>query len=97
MITKEIKKIIESVEPTPITEEWLIDLGFSSGALDSYSIYYHKKVKINGYGQDFCIRFYRDGFAYYCNGNEQNSSYKRIDFKHQLELIFYSLTGLELK
>jgi hypothetical protein len=84
------------IEGEPLTEEWLIKFGFYRGALDMHKLYYHKKINVRGYEEDFCISFYRDGYFMYCNGNEQNSSYKTKYFVHELQNLYFSLTGEEL-
>lgn len=83
----------EDYEPIHLTEEWLVKLGFKLGASEIGSAYYHKGVGI----YDFCIRFYRvTQSLYFCLGNEQNSSYEPKYFVHQLQNLYFALTGEEL-
>jgi hypothetical protein len=95
-IDKNIGYYESKINPIPITEEWLIKFGFTRGALDSWAVYFHYKTKINNYDEDICVRFYRDGYFMYCNGNECNSSYKANRHVHQLQNLYFALTNEEL-
>lgn len=84
---------VEGVSPIPLTEEWLERFGFERGASETMSAYYHKKVGID----DLCLRFMRQTPSiYFCKGNEENSSYEPKYYVHQLQNLYFALTGKEL-
>lgn len=77
-----------------ITEDWLRKFGFTIGASETFSAYYHKKIGIH----NLCLRFMRGevNCVYFCLGNEQNSSYKPKYYVHELQNLYYFLCGEEL-
>lgn len=82
----------ERINPIPLTEEWLLKFGFGRGAIDMYHAYWHKRV---GH-YDFCISIAPTGNFYFCLGNEQNSSFAPKQYVHQLQNLYFALTGKEL-
>lgn len=88
---------LDKLEPIEINEDWFYKFGFTIGALDMHKIYFHKKINVRGYEEDFCVCFYRNGSFMYCNGNEQNSSYKTGYYIHELQIAFFGLTRIKLE
>lgn len=75
------------VEPIPITEEWLLKLGF--------------EVEKNG-GIVFASKDDNCKFYVYCENNKTwkigkyNNGFKHIYYVHQLQNLYFALTGEEL-
>lgn len=88
---------LDKLEPIEISEDWFYKFGFTRGALDMHRIYFHKIINVRDYDEDVCISFYRGGSYMYCNGNEQNSSYKSGRYVHELQIAIFGLTGIILE
>lgn len=73
---------IEEFEGIPLTEEWLLKFGFS-GAL-----YYFKS------GFEFSLKKQSDGFVMIINDYEE--CWPEIQYVHQLQNLYFALTGEEL-
>lgn len=71
-------------EPIPLTEEWLVNFGFVKQIKSpSLELYLNK---------NFVLRFDpQDKFQFYINGN-----YININNVHQLQNLYFALTGEEL-
>jgi len=100
-----VESNIELFEPIPLTEEWLVKFGFELvGDVDFH--WRSKKVFIkNGYAlfeeDQSGIIISENGNKAYCDRSYQYRNGHGIDHKveyvHQLQNLFYSLTGEELK
>lgn len=89
---------INQIEPIPLTEEWLLKAGFEVG----------NKVYINAYSMnilntDFYLRpSYNGGFYWGFNISNEKidcelNNVKAIQYVHQLQNLYFALTGEELK
>jgi hypothetical protein len=82
-------------EPIPIAEEWLVKFGFEKKSFKtkSYSIevFFYQKVDFVVYILDDC-RFEVEIIT----GQEQFNLYRQWDFVHQLQNLYFALTGTEL-
>jgi hypothetical protein len=78
-------EFIEWFEPIPITEEWLIKFGFEKNS------YWFK--------DDNMLRFGLIDNKLHCSiGNDENGFlYNRINYIHQLQNLYFALTGQELE
>ena len=79
------------LEPIPLTEEWLIKFGFDkqrdgSHQRNDFSIFLDKRFRTNLYLQDNERNSFK-WFGYEC----------KVVHVHQLQNLFYALTGEELK
>ena len=87
---------ISEIKPIPLTEEWLVKFGFEKSIFDDTYIEANKNDK--------CYRFDNPDECYYISYGKQNSMFcsvdygglKYINYAHQLQNLFYSLTGEEL-
>lgn len=75
------------IEPIILTEEWLIRFGFTINKHDSASLSYDE---VNS----FIIEKWE---AWHFTGGEGCKFSKEIIYVHQLQNIFFSLTGQELR
>lgn len=82
---------IETIKPIPLTEEWLLKLGFEKRIVNHFNIHL-------GNGKYFGIEHYTpDGFEYLrwvLVGYEQTENI--IRYVHQLQNLYFALTGTEL-
>jgi len=87
-------------QPIPLTEEWLLKFGFEKWGRDdlprtlSYSIGWIKIFPSNS----FCD-FMGYGFIYYKPDHEKSTESARVNIQnlHQLQNLYFALTGEELK
>tara|TARA_R110000822_G_scaffold241652_1_gene370895 strand:- start:621 stop:983 length:363 start_codon:yes stop_codon:yes gene_type:complete len=79
---------IEDVEPIPLTEEWLFKFGFQKEESDDV---YCQFIDFTLDGESFlCKQEESDHMACILNG-------KKIDSVHQLQNLYFALTGEELE
>lgn len=79
------EKLIEAI---PLTEEWLINFGFKQVVLKTRNYWTNKVIEIRKGNK-------RDGYAFYlCHYHYM--SLKKIDFVHELQNLYFALTGEEL-
>jgi hypothetical protein len=74
--------ILDTWKPIPLTEEWLFKFGFEIG--------YNQKKMLNVYCKDFGFLIERS--------NSNNFYYKKVNIHsiHQLQNLYFALTGIEL-
>jgi hypothetical protein len=82
-----IKCSVESLEPIPLTEEWLIKFGFEKQMMWTYAI--------NIFGNKKLI--YYLGEKGWSVGNKNYSDFSNLNYLHQLQNLYFALTGEELK
>lgn len=71
------------LKPIPLTEEWLFKFGFVKGSL------YFKKGLLD------CVEISEDGSFNIYYGEDENNSIS-IQYVHQLQNLYFALTGEEL-
>lgn len=81
-ITYIVKEPHNQVKPIPLTEEWLLKFGFEIG--------YNQKKMLDVYCKDFGLLIERS--------NSNNFYYKKVNIHsvHQLQNLYFALTGIEL-
>ena len=103
---KEIAWIdLEEFEPIPLTEEWLLEVGFQ--IKDQLSVHKTKIYYISGIDVDYCLCFadFRQDFGFYIEYTD--SPFDKdlgvlypitfgIKYVHQLQNLYFALTGEEL-
>lgn len=75
----------ETLEPIEITEEWLLRLGFEKNENGQFKLLKHSEVP---------ILFNEDLNGWTCDGI--NFSINRTKYVHQLQNLYFALTGEEL-
>jgi hypothetical protein len=75
------------VEPIPLTEEWLLKFGFEKTEWDNFNSY---RLIIGN--NDYAIVLYSDG-----NCEVGDIITCKIEYVHQLQNLYFALTGEELK
>lgn len=83
------RAFIEELQPIPLTKEWLLNLGFKKDVDGSFmkndiSIFLDKRFKTNLFLQENQDNF--KWFSYEC----------KIQYVHQLQNLYFALTGDEL-
>jgi hypothetical protein len=77
--------------PIPITEEWLLKLGFERTYLSEFRTKYtHKDTHCIGYDLPYILDKSDEGFTWY------GRYVKDIKYIHQLQNLYFSLIGEEL-
>jgi hypothetical protein len=82
LIAKEIH-----FRPIPLTEEWLLNLGFDKGSDIMGDCYYIDELNV-----DFALHHYNRGLDFVYNFYDLN-----VKYVHQLQNLYFALTGKELK
>ena len=80
----------DELEPIPLTEEWLLKLGFKKSKnlyFDTNEGKYFSYIKFDAWDNR--------GKYSYCLDDERGS-YKPLDYVHQLQNLYYALTNEEL-
>ena len=87
-----IEKQPDWVEPIPLTEEWLVKLGFS------YNPSFNNFI-IDADGFDNSIKFFEGHEWVYSFDESSNGCYHIawIEYVHQLQNLFFALTGKDLQ
>ena len=80
--------LIRQIKPIPLTEEWLIKLGFVTDEDDEEA--YHNTVLYLERNNN------KSPFWGVWKGVESNIYLRHIDYVHELQNLFHSLTGEEL-
>jgi hypothetical protein len=86
----------ESIQPIPLTEEWLFKFGFS--ATDYKKGYIGIDHKAGGIITDFVLTYplVNGLFQKYFIWEHSKFKYQELKHVHQLQNLYYSLTGEEL-
>lgn len=83
------KQLDEYWQPIPLTEQWLLDLGFWKVEENVYSIdTVVSPLRFCLWKDNFLWRFGFDGITMHCF---------KMDYVHQLQNLYYALTGEELE
>lgn len=70
-------------EPIPLTEEWLLKFGFKRIEVEGYPVFLNKIFAIEFYEEESDVLF-------------ENISIAQIKYVHQLQNLYFALTGEEL-
>ena len=79
---------LNELEPIPLTEDWLLKLGFVKRADCEFDFWKNSMWKLKEYKNK---KYYQ---LYHCSDEVDCTM---IKFVHQIQNLFYSLTGEELK
>lgn len=79
----------EYIKPIPLTEEWLLKFGFFVSTRKNC---YYKNWGTNGVELIVHDYHYKGGFEYELGSNK----YKVVEYIHQLQNLYFALTGEEL-
>jgi len=86
------KHNIKNFEPIPLTEEWLLKFGFEKVRIDyTLTHCYH-------YQNEYCwIYLIHGGFEFeFITGNHRFNLMRNFEHVHQLQNLYFALTGQEL-
>ena len=81
-------------DPVPLTEEWLLRLGFKHAKSDSDNYWQADYWYVAGNDD---IQILQEDDNLYLMGYDWQEGIKTIDFVHSLQNLFHALTGQELK
>ena len=74
----------EKFKPIPITDEWLVKVGFeSNNSSSNFLTYYNERY-------DYRIEIHQDGDVWF-------DELRKIQYVHQLQNLYFTLTGQELE
>ena len=79
---------VEFISPIPLTEEWLLKLGFKKRK-NRHLFHWENKIVISEYKDEF------ENFFYPKTGYDIRFS-NEIKYVHQLQNLYFALTGAEL-
>lgn len=83
--------IAEQIEPIPITEDWLLRFGFEASSIhDNYKL---GEIEISSSMRKITTN---ERYNFYLDGEIPESMKIRIQYIHQLQNLFFALTGTEL-
>ena len=85
---------LEYLNPIPLTEEWLLKFGFTERSFKGYNRKFYKTVNNILFVIPFCISF--DSINYYYPVDEEYQIFINLKYVHQLQNLYFSLTGEEL-
>jgi hypothetical protein len=99
---QEVPKPIETtrIEGIPLTEEWLLKFGFKEGSTYDFGL---SLKRVPDYSiNDFRIMLSNSVYHYIRKAwdggsSEENESITEIKYVHQLQNLFFALTGTELE
>ena len=84
--------------PIPLTEEWLLKLGFSKIVFDSDEEGYRVEYRVNLIDdKDYIVVFDDMSVGTYSNGDMAHVIYPIKQHVHTLQNLYFALTGEELK
>ena len=85
------------MSPIQLTEQWLIDFGFEKimhkYSLNDSSLTYHYELNNN---KDWMLYFLKDGRFAFNDSKPHKPQYLHNRFAHQLQNLYFALTGEEL-
>lgn len=91
----EFKKVSNNdISPIPITEEWLIKLGFERKSKDNEFVWVTKFYMFLNIDSGWYFRYKFDGFISFCFGD---LFVKELRYVHQLQNLYFALTEEELE
>lgn len=73
------------IKPIPLSEEWLLKFGFEN----CINGWWSRNELLN-------VKLKEDGTEIYLHGSDTNLANYPIDYVHQLQNLYFALTGLEL-
>jgi len=79
---------IENIEGIPLTEEWLLKLGFVRFL--KYKIYNKESFQIEKHAS------YKDGYIFFLDSEGEAPPSIKIKYVHQLQNLYFALTSEEL-
>lgn len=83
---------LDELEPIPITEEWLLKFGFEKKITQTSFI-----NLVHFENKNCWIYLIKDGFEFeLITGNERHNLCKTYKYVHQLQNLYFALTGEEL-
>jgi len=88
----EIGYVIEMVKPIPLTEEWLLNFGFETYTTEKSKVY-----KLGNFMVTYVLKGRFAGNKYLKAFNISFSEFGHIKHVHQLQNLYFALTGEELQ
>jgi hypothetical protein len=86
---------LESIQPIPLTEEWLFKFGFH--LRDGFSNTFKLNIEKHQYDCSEITYSEKEGLLRFSNGKEKGTTLiPHIKHVHQLQNLYFSLTGEEL-
>jgi hypothetical protein len=96
----ERKKEEHPYTPVPLTEEWLLKFGFKNAGIWEDYMPYHAKHGVllffNEGRTEYELSDYLSGYGEMRSGKYHLTTFKWIKYVHQLQNLYFALTGEEL-
>jgi hypothetical protein len=92
-------QVNDFIKPIPLTEEWLLKFGFEKYPyLDKYKLI-EKKGFIKKESSYMVLCYFLNGYGFCTNHGEDMQSFGNlsIEYVHQLQNLYFALTGQELE
>lgn len=86
---------IPNFEPIPLTEEWLVSFGFEKNKHGVYLSPYENSINDECFTR-MCFDFLEDKM-FVVNSNAYDGFYVECNHVHQLQNLYFALTGEELE
>jgi len=87
------------LHPIPLTEEWLVKFGFDTDGVTfdkQVPFVFHYGYRFSLYNTGNAVDFNRSGWAVRVFQSKQTIEIGRIQYVHQLQNLYFALTGEEL-
>jgi hypothetical protein len=86
------------ISAIPLTEEWLLKFGFENNIHGNHNRYFKDGI----YPRSFAFQFYKNGrvdfwYGDFNVGNLNRIKYNPLQYVHQLQNLYFALTGKELE
>jgi hypothetical protein len=86
------------LDALPLTEEWLLKFGFEYNKRGNWNRYFKEGI----YPRSFAFQFYKNGridfwYGDFNVGNLNRIKYNPLQYVHQLQNLYFALTGKELE
>ena len=86
------------LDPILLTEEWLLKFGFENNKHGNWNRYFKDGI----YPRSFAFQFYKNGrvdfwYGDFNVGNLNRIKYNPLQYVHQLQNLYFALTGKELE
>ena len=82
-------------EPIPLTEEWLVRFGFKESNNYGYFLSPHKDSRSDSSSTRLC--FFLEIMDFIVSSNHYDAWYVNCKYVHQLQNLYFALTGEELE
>lgn len=97
--TEYYNDLLTAFTPIPLTEQWLEDFGFRTEKRDGYKFFRVLEGESQWYNLSKCLPNLKSNkdWDFYVMNDEDVWVFRKIQYVHQLQNLFYALSGQELQ